>query len=39
MRAAQVLLGSGFTRVRVLKGGWVVWQKAKGQVEPMARGI
>jgi rhodanese-related sulfurtransferase len=39
VRAAQVLLESGFTRVRVLKGGWVMWQKAKGQVEPMARGI
>ena len=39
VRAAQVLLESGFTRVRVLKGGWVMWQKAKGQVEPMVRGI
>ena len=39
VRAAQVLLDSGFTRVRVLKGGWVAWQKAKGPVEPMARGM
>lgn len=27
IRAAQLLLGEGFTRVRVLKGGWVAWQK------------
>jgi rhodanese-related sulfurtransferase len=39
VRAAQVLLESGFKRVRVLKGGWVVWKKANGQVEPMARGM
>jgi rhodanese-related sulfurtransferase len=39
VRAAQVLLESGFTRVHVLKGGWVVWRKANGQVEPMVRGI
>jgi rhodanese-related sulfurtransferase len=39
VRAAQVLLDSGFKQVRVLKGGWLVWQKAKGQVEPLARGM
>jgi rhodanese-related sulfurtransferase len=27
IRAAQLLLDEGFTRVRVLKGGWVAWQK------------
>jgi len=39
VKAAQVLRESGFKHVRVLKGGWVVWKKANGQVEPMARGI
>jgi 3-mercaptopyruvate sulfurtransferase SseA len=39
VRAAQVLRESGFKNVRVLKGGWVVWKKANGQVEPMARGF
>jgi len=39
VRAAQVLREAGFKRVRVLKGGWVVWKKANGQVEPMSRGI
>lgn len=38
VKAAQLLRESGFKRVRVLKGGWVVWKKANGQVEPMARG-
>jgi rhodanese-related sulfurtransferase len=37
IRAAQVLLDSGFQRVRVLKGGWVTWKKSNGQVEPMSR--
>jgi rhodanese-related sulfurtransferase len=37
IRAAQVLLESGFTRVRVLKGGWVTWKKANGLVEPLSR--
>lgn len=37
VKAAQMLLEAGFKRVRVLKGGWVDWKKAKGQVEPMAR--
>ena len=39
IRAAQLLLEAGFKRVRVLKGGWVVWQKANGQIEPAPRGI
>jgi rhodanese-related sulfurtransferase len=39
VRAAQVLMDAGFKQVRVLKGGWLVWQKAKGQVEPLARGM
>jgi rhodanese-related sulfurtransferase len=39
IRAAQVLTESGFKRVRVLKGGWVTWKRAKGQVEPLAKGI
>ncbi len=34
IRAAQTLLGAGFTRVRVLKGGWQNWLKVNGQVEP-----
>ena len=39
VRAAQVLREAGFKRARVLKGGWVAWKKANGQVEPMARGM
>ena len=39
IRAAQVLLESGFKRVRVLKGGWVTWKRANGQVEPMSKGM
>ena len=39
VRAAALLREAGFSRVRVLKGGWVVWKKANGQVEPMARGM
>jgi rhodanese-related sulfurtransferase len=39
VKAAQVLLEAGFNHVRVLKGGWVVWKKANGQVEPLARGM
>jgi rhodanese-related sulfurtransferase len=37
VRAAQMLLESGFTRVRVLKGGWVMWKRANGPVEPMSK--
>ena len=32
--AAQTLQEAGFTRVRVLKGGWIEWLKAKGPVQP-----
>lgn len=32
--AARDLQSSGFTRVRVLQGGWNAWLKAGGQVEP-----
>ena len=39
IRAAQILTQAGFTRVRVLKGGWVVWKKANGQIESTARGL
>jgi rhodanese-related sulfurtransferase len=35
--AAQVLQASGFTRVRVLQGGWTEWLKANGPVQPRAR--
>jgi rhodanese-related sulfurtransferase len=34
IHAAQVLLESGFTNVRALKGGWTEWQKANGPVQP-----
>lgn len=37
IRAAQVLVDAGFTRVRVLKGGWLEWLKAGGQVETKSR--
>jgi rhodanese-related sulfurtransferase len=37
IHAAQVLTEAGFTRVRVLKGGWVTWKKMNGQVEPLAK--
>lgn len=37
VRAAQILRESGFKRVQVLKGGWVVWKKANGQIEPIVR--
>ena len=32
IRAAQLLLGEGFKRVRVLKGGWVAWQRVNGPI-------
>jgi rhodanese-related sulfurtransferase len=32
--AAETLQEAGFTRVRVLKGGWNEWLKAKGPVQP-----
>jgi len=36
--AAQILQSSGFTRVRVLQGGWTEWLKANGPVEPRTKG-
>lgn len=36
--AAQILQANGFKRVRVLQGGWQEWLKAKGPVEPRAKG-
>jgi rhodanese-related sulfurtransferase len=35
--AAEILMSSGFKRVRALKGGWVEWQKIKGPVESLPR--
>jgi rhodanese-related sulfurtransferase len=35
--AAQILQTAGFTRVRVLQGGWQEWLKANGPVEPRAK--
>jgi len=32
--AAQILISSGFKRVRVLQGGWQEWLRANGPVEP-----
>ena len=37
IHAAQVLIDAGFTRVRVLKGGWMTWKNVNGQVEPLAK--
>ncbi|MCU1265137.1 MAG: hypothetical protein JWM21_1455 [Acidobacteria bacterium] len=39
IQAAQVLIDSGFTRVRALKGGWREWLKLKGPVEAASKGI
>lgn len=36
--AARALLANGFTRVRVLKGGWDAWLAASGQVQPKPKG-
>lgn len=35
--AAQVLQAAGFTRVRVLQGGWHEWLRVKGPVQPRAK--
>ena len=35
--AAQILQQSGFTRVRVLQGGWSEWQRVGGPVQPRAK--
>jgi rhodanese-related sulfurtransferase len=37
LRAAQILTDAGFTRVRVLQGGWQMWLRANGQTEPRPR--
>jgi rhodanese-related sulfurtransferase len=37
VRAAQILIDAGFTRVRALKGGWEMWRKIKGPVEQRPR--
>jgi rhodanese-related sulfurtransferase len=37
IRAARTLLAAGFQRVRVLKGGWLAWLAANGQVEGKER--
>jgi rhodanese-related sulfurtransferase len=38
IEAASVLLAAGFKHVRVLKGGWRVWQRANGPVEAKPKG-
>lgn len=35
--AAQILQAAGFTRVRVLQGGWHEWLRVKGPVQPRMR--
>lgn len=35
--AAQILQASGFTRVKVLQGGWLAWIGANGPVEPRVK--
>ena len=35
--AAQILLASGFKRVRVLQGGWQEWMRVNGPVEPRVK--
>ena len=35
--AAQILTANGFTRVRVLQGGWTEWLRANGPVESRAK--
>jgi len=37
IRAAQILSDAGFKRVYVLRGGWRMWLKVAGQVEPRAK--
>jgi rhodanese-related sulfurtransferase len=38
-RAAQILSDAGFQRVRILKGGWRMWLKVNGQVEPRPKAM
>ncbi len=35
--AAQILQASGFTRVKVLQGGWGEWLRANGPTEPRTK--
>ena len=35
--AAQILQAAGFTRVKVLKGGWHEWLRVNGPVQPRAK--
>ena len=35
--AAQILKASGFTRVKVLQGGWHEWLRVNGPVQPKQR--
>jgi rhodanese-related sulfurtransferase len=35
--AAQILQAAGFTRVRVLQGGWHEWLRVNGPVQPRTR--
>ena len=35
--AAQILQAAGFTRVRVLQGGWHEWLRVNGPVQPRAK--
>ena len=37
IRAAQIFLDAGFKRVRVLQGGWQMWLKVNGPIEPRPR--
>ena len=39
IQAAQILLQSGFKRVRILKGGWRMWLKVNGQLESKPKGM
>ncbi|HJU91854.1 MAG TPA: rhodanese-like domain-containing protein [Pyrinomonadaceae bacterium] len=34
IKAAQILVANGFTRVKVLQGGWNEWLRASGPVQP-----
>ena len=36
--AAQILQSSGFTRVRVLQGGWLEWVRVNGPTQSKPRG-
>ena len=38
-QAARALLGNGFKRVRVLKGGWNAWLQAGGPIQPKPRSL